>query len=924
MAEVKLSVTGKDVITYTDNAALITASIAPPSMTFVDQNPQVTMAKDPVVILTYKQNSEIEISSTLKRNVKMDVEIESQLKRTVDSDDPFKVVLKGDLIRNITNSVELDAQLSRTVLSFNVGLEYGLRRTITKTLDIEGNLTRNVIGPVAIEGRLTRIVLSDDDQETGIPEKTYESFIDKNKLFRVQHDVLDEDVSDNPYFDKQISNLQNAALLTKNQTIIKAINELFVNQRAIFETTFNAFQKFDHKLGDLVSDRGLNEKYKALGFDNIIHAIIELSDNINGIIDFIGSQTHDLEEMGYKDLVDGLQQLNDKIRAITFEYDDITQEQVEWIFKATTYIPDIKDTVFSILDAMDDEIKTFEQKVTDKFIDFKRDADSYIHACYLNILNDFDNTTEEEIRDIFYNHLESQEDISESEDQLVKMLIDLGYQIADHKDEVRRQITALSDEMHDYIEMTENDIRRIFTEIDEASGEEIVLWEDQIVEELNAIKESLNNLEVLHTTDIDSIKADLITNIGSIRNDLTANITSMNTTINNTKRELESSIEELELKHDADIQTVTDSINSTKTELEELRALDLENIRSEIDTKITEVNTKHESDITKIENTIEALELKHDTDIAGLSSIHELDINNLRQEISNLTNTHNLDMETAQENLRLAKEELLNLYNTVSSKLEELRTTVNTNQDNNNDRFNAAESRITALEEYKTNLSNNLDSLAKAIVKAFREYVSIDETEIRDILDEFETNIMDEDIAQRTYEELVQYIKNEFITIKNALSELDKRVTILEIRTDPYIVDDSDIYAMFPELDYSDIAPDFDIDNYPVATEEQIESLFNGGSSAPVTVESSIASEGDIFDMFGVDPDQQKLDDIQDILNNIATEEDILSLFGLTETQYQTMEELLEAIKAKNAETDIIAEEASEQDIMDMFQDPNG
>ena len=202
MAEVKLSVTGKDVITYTDNAALITASIAPPSMTFVDQNPQVTMAKDPVVVLTYKQNSEIEIEAPIKREVYMDVELAGYLKREIDSDEPFKVRIQGDMSRIVSNTVELEAQLSREVLSYNVGLEYGLRRVITNTVEIEGNLTRNVIAPVELQGRLTRVVVSDEDSETGIPEKKYEAFIDQNKLFRVQHDVLDEDVSDNPYFEK--------------------------------------------------------------------------------------------------------------------------------------------------------------------------------------------------------------------------------------------------------------------------------------------------------------------------------------------------------------------------------------------------------------------------------------------------------------------------------------------------------------------------------------------------------------------------------------------------------------------------------------------------------------------------------------------------------------------------------------------------
>ena len=1024
MAEVKLSVTGKDVITYTDNAALITASIAPPSMTFVDQNPQVTMAKDPVVVLTYKDNSEIEIESPMRRHVYMDVELDGYLKRTVDSDDPFKVILQGYLSRNVTNTIELETQLVRNVLSYNVGLDYGLRRVVTNTVELEGNLSRSIIGHVEIEGRLSRIVISDDDVKEGIPEKKYEAFIDQNKLFRVQHDVLDEDVSDNPYFEKQVSNLQNAALLTKNQTVIKAINELFTNQRAIFETTFNAFKKFDNKLGDLVSDRELNEKYNALGYRNIIDAVVELNDSINNIIEFIGSQSHDLNEMGYADLVDGLQQLNDKIKEITFEYEDITQEQVEWVFKPTYYIPDIKDTVFSILDAMDDQIKTFEQKVTDKFIDLKIDTENTINAYYLSILNDFDNTTKEEIKAIFYNHLNESGEM-DNEDPLVQMIVQLGYQIADHKDEVRRSITALSDEMHDYVEMTEHDIRRIFREIDESTGEEVIFYEDQIVQELTRIKESLTELETLHSTDIESIRTDINSRIGDLINLHNVDIGTLNQNIQRTKTELETSIttkiNTLDSKHNIDINEMTASIQETKEELENLRQLDLASIRSEVQAEIDDVKEEHSRDISAIninldnldskidstknalEDQITALENKHNADVSEINTFltttkeeletkHDDDIQSLSTNIAELNKQHNVDvstiiqemiylynlitlelesqsttnteefnnlntiLNTLRETLTTTKEELetkhdddiqslstniaelnkqhnvdvstirqemIYLYNLITLELAAIQTSISNNTEDNNTRFNAVEARVTALEEYKTNLSNNLDSLAKAIVKAFREYVSIDEYEIRDILDEFEENIMDEDIAKRTYEELVQYIKNEFITIKNALQELDKRVTILEIRTDPYIVDDSDIYAMFPELERTDIAPDFDIDNYPVATEEDIQSMFTGDSAqVPVTVESSIASEGEIFDMFGVDPDEHALDNVQDILNNIATEDDILDMFGLDQSQYSTMEELLEAIRAKNSETDIIAEEATEEDITDMFKNP--
>lgn len=809
-----MSVTGKSVLTYTDNAALITASIAPPSMTYVDPNPQVTIAKDPVIVMTYTEIADIELETNLKREVLMDVELNGRMERVVDSDDPFKVSIQGDMERTISNSVVLEYQLEREVLSFNVGLEYGLRRVISTSVELEGNITRNIKSKIELLGRLTRVVTSDAADDPGIPEKEYGSFIDKNKLFRVQHDVLDEDVSDNPYFEKQISNLQNAALLTKNQTIIKAINELFVNQRTIFETAFNAFEKFDSKIGDIVEDPELNAKYRALGYRNIIDAIIKLADNIDGIISFIGSQEESLSELGYKDLVEGLNDLNEKIKALTYDYADLTQEEVEWIFKTKDYIPDIKDTVFEALDAMRDEITTFERNVEARFVAFKRETDSTIASYYLAFvekLEDFEAVSREEIRNIFYD-LEEGGSLEDPDNPLAEIIVNFGYELADFKDEIRRNITALSDEINDFTEVTEKEIRKIFSGYD--PGEIVpedpdAVFESTVIEALNTITNKLNSLELIHATDIHDIRAEMA--------------------------------DSNEILH-----------NRVLVDLANTEAV-VEQYKNEISSRITALQTQHNNDVSLINQAI-----------------------------------------TEQNNV---------LYNQVLVLLGDLRSLVDLNKTTADAQFASINDRVSKLEDFNDTLSTNLDSLAKAVVRAFREYVAVDETAIRDILAEFEENIMDTDIAHRTYEELSQYIKNEFISIKSTLEELDKRVSILEDGTDPYIVDESDIFAMFPELDISDIEPEFDIDNYPEATEE------------------------DIYSMFGMSAADHHTDvNVDDMLDNIATEEDIINLFGLSD-QYSSMEDLLAAIQAKQAaqqssDSTEIADEATEEDIYNMFNNP--
>lgn len=458
----------------------VTAKEAPPSMTY--KGPFPTVGMEPMVaFVTYLDENPVELTVETKRTVTNDVEISANTERTVTSDDPVFVEIEASTQRVVTNDVEITIPTVRNVTSFKVDLEIGTRRDVIVSGDMEIGTRRNVEARIEIEASTVRNVLNNEDSEIGIPTKEYGSFVEKNKLFRVQHDVLNEDVSDNPYFEKQISNLRNAALLTRNQTVIKAINELFVSQREAFLSTFTALEKVNTTLGDLVTDKHLRAQYAKMGAESVIDGLVKLSSNVDTIIDFIGMQAESLDyyrELGYEDLLATLKGLNEKIKSIDFDWNDMTEDELAWMFRATDYIPEIKDQVFSLLEQMQDEIDAFKNGTTSQFLNLKSETELTLARQYQTLIermnSPYERVTEQEIRNMFKS-LGQEEDLpDEEEDVYFQMFQSLVTKLQDDKEELEGQIEALRQsqevllqDLEGWADVTVRDIQALFTDISE-------------------------------------------------------------------------------------------------------------------------------------------------------------------------------------------------------------------------------------------------------------------------------------------------------------------------------------------------------------------------------------------------------------------------------------------------------------------------
>lgn len=127
---------------------------------------------------------------------------------------------------------------------------------------------------------------------------------------------------------------EGTSLLTNSQSIIKAINELYVNQQILFATSANLFQKINLSLGDLASDDTLRESYIQLRFSSVFDGLVKLEKalnegitsgnintltKINEIKELIGNldSDKDLQEvftaMGWKTVCDALVKVDERI-----------------------------------------------------------------------------------------------------------------------------------------------------------------------------------------------------------------------------------------------------------------------------------------------------------------------------------------------------------------------------------------------------------------------------------------------------------------------------------------------------------------------------------------------------------------------------------------------------------------------------------
>ena len=872
-------------VNYLEPGVEVKATRTPPSMTYVDPSTQVTM-KRTYAYITYLENNPVELEAPMTREITNDVELESTLKRIVVTDDPIRVELESTLMRCTSADVEITAPLVRNVTSYQVNLEYSTRRDVINSAELEFGLERRVEARVELTCPTARLVLNDEDGEIGVPSKEYGSFVEKNKLFRVQHDVLNEDVSDNPYFEKQISNLRNAALLTRNQTIIKAINELFVSQREAFLSTFTALEKVNSTIGDLVEDKELRIEYAKIGAKNIIDGLVKISDNIDKILDFVGAQSGSIdyyEELGYTDLVDALRGMNEKIKSIDFNWTDITEDDLAWMFRSTDYIPEIKDQVFSLLDQMQEEIEAFKNGLTRQFLDTKSETEAILARQYQTLIekmnSPYESVSKEEIREMFKTL--GQEDLpDEEEDVYFEMFRSVAIKLQETEEKfdneilnIKQSLESINEYILNWADVTIDEIKSIFN--NNGESEEYL---DVYLELYRSLAERLNEQE----TQLDEAIARLQEDLLSIQNlDDWASIGEkeikwlfgiIGPDVEPDEDPYTSLFEALSARIDAQREILDQHIEDTRTNQDDYANITLEEIQ-----KIFASLQNDESELTFEERIVALI-----NNFSSRVDISEQTAEELRRLVEKL-NADSADI-TEEEVRRifaiLAGEESEETYEDRISDIISNLTARIIAQEEESVRLNQ---KIDDLESQIDGFSRGLDMLSRQISSKFEAYSSKIDQKVRYILSALET-AQDAGDGTVTYETLVAYLETEMQDIKTSLGELDNRVTKLETQAeDTFTVDDicseADIIAMFPGYTGDEVS------GYALfveASEDQIRDMFKNYTIGEVET-------GEV--------------NIKDILDLIVTEDDVLDIFRpyLPEgTEVHTMEEFLEALANRN------------------------
>lgn len=92
-------------------------------------------------------------------------------------------------------------------------------------------------------------------------------------------------MSDISLLARNLDGYEGVELLTNSNSIVKAINELYVNQQILFATSNNLFQRFNVSLGDLTEDENLRTAYTKLKFNNIFDGLVKLENTLQSALE---------------------------------------------------------------------------------------------------------------------------------------------------------------------------------------------------------------------------------------------------------------------------------------------------------------------------------------------------------------------------------------------------------------------------------------------------------------------------------------------------------------------------------------------------------------------------------------------------------------------------------------------------------------
>lgn len=263
-------------------------------------------------------------------------------------------------------------------------LESKLSRNVTDTNELDSTLQRGVTVEVMLESTLSRTIEGTDADVDPDVERTYNSFMNKAAMNKVQYDVLNQDLSKNPYFDQFLDDLDNTALRTRNQTIIKAINEIFTDQKKNFNAVYNNMLKFNAVIGDLTIDKELKEKYRKLGAKNIYTALVQLDGTITAINDFVKGNEEDMQRwdaMGYSSIVDNLNGISPSVRRIADLIANLSDEELAAIFSSET--ADVKEAI----ENLQNQINGLDEQFTQALQNVAETAHREVVEAHTDIIN---------------------------------------------------------------------------------------------------------------------------------------------------------------------------------------------------------------------------------------------------------------------------------------------------------------------------------------------------------------------------------------------------------------------------------------------------------------------------------------------------------------------------------------------------------
>ena len=564
---------------------------------------------------------------------------------------------------------------TNTVLYLQVTAQNGEVPALDKSTKIKVRATiADTAGVKELESVLFRNVTGPDSEVDPEVTKEYTSFMAKAALNKVQFDILNQNLNDNPYMDSFIDDLDNAALRTRNQTIIKAINEIFTDQRTSFNTAYNALIKFNAVVGDLTTNPELREKFKQIGARTVYGALVNLKETIDLLDGFVKGSEEDMQkwnQLGYNSITAGLVDVATPVSRISDLIANLTDEQLADIFSAES------SDVHEAIRLLQEKTEELAQSITDLDTQIhdeigkwgtltQEEVESMLTALGVPVTEESDGVQVLSSLVIKFTELnERVEDLELHLDERIDELVDP--KIDELSRQIASQFTDFTEEVHDQIEY-------ILSAIDGAeTGQEVY-------EALRAYMD----------TELAKRDAD-ITDLNNRVSSVEIIIDSIETVVNEASQKVDEFGEEIEafrilLDAIANKQrSDEEEFNRRITNIEEI----LDNIPGDTDAKLQELEqrvSENETAVSNVSNDLDTYKESNDTRVTNLETNLEETAQRLDQDLDRLADR----VDDAEARLDVAEQDI---------------TAINEDLDDHENRIDALETGQQIAEEVNVRLT---------------------------------------------------------------------------------------------------------------------------------------------------------------------------------------------------------------------------